>query len=94
MTYIYFSKDATKDSTATSFKLFAGENRITIPVEVTVAGKWPDQDIEYTVSADLNETTLYPENYVIPEKFVTAPIIRLIRSLSNLSTIPIWPRKI
>ena len=70
VTYIYFSKDATKDSTATSFKLYAGENRITIPVEVTVAGKWPKQDIEFTVSVDLNETTLYPENYVIPEKFV------------------------
>lgn len=71
--YVYFSTDkekpAVSDSTVISF-FFYPEDDIQYPVEVEIAGKLPEKDMEFKVVVDEEKSNLPARLYDIPETFV------------------------
>lgn len=68
ISYIYFSKDATKDSTSISFK-FYDTDTIYAKIGVAIAGAVLKQDCEFSLSVDKEMSRLPEGKYIIPEKF-------------------------
>lgn len=68
VSYIYFSKDGTKDSTATSFKFFTTDT-IELTLEMTIAGKWITEDVEFTLSCDAGRTSVPMDKILLAEKY-------------------------
>lgn len=66
--YLYFSKDISKDSTLTSF-FFYIHDTIEIPVGLKISGRVPDQDVEYALSVDTG-TTLDAACYKLPDELI------------------------
>lgn len=69
ISYLWFSKDSSKDSTSVSFK-FYDTDTIQAYIEVSISGALLDKDSEFALYADLEETTLPADKYSIPEKFL------------------------
>lgn len=73
VSYISFVKDMTKDSTALSFKTYTGDV-IRIPLEVKLNGYYPETDsIAFTLSADLERTTVPADKYAFDETYWFSP---------------------
>lgn len=73
VSYISFTKNRTKDSTAVSFKTY-NDDVVRIPLEVQLNGYYPeDTPIEFTLSADLEKTTLQAGKYAFDEKYYFSP---------------------
>lgn len=68
VSYLYFGKDVTKDSTIVSF-FFYIDDQIEIPVELKISGKVPLEDIEYKLVVDPS-STLAEKCYKLPEKMI------------------------
>lgn len=68
VSYLYFSKDVTKDSTLVSF-FFYLDDQIEIPVELKLSGKVPQEDLEYRLAVDPS-STLAEKCYKLPEKMI------------------------
>lgn len=71
--YVYFTTDkeksAVSDSTIISF-FFYLEDDIQYPVEVAIAGKLLEKDIEFKVAVDEEKSNLPARLYDVPETFV------------------------
>ena len=71
--YVYFTTDkeklAVSDSTIISF-FFYLEDEIQYPVEVAIAGKLPEKDMEFKVVVDEKKSNLPARLYDLPETFV------------------------
>lgn len=67
-TYLYFEKNVEEDSTEMSF-FFYLEDKVKIPVVMTVSGVPFEEDTDYSLAIDPKGTTAGAENYDIPEKF-------------------------
>ena len=69
VSYIYFTKNATNDSTSTSF-FFYPEGDISVPVAMSLSGKMFDEDCSFKLEVVKEETTLDAANYDISGDFV------------------------
>ena len=69
VSYIYFTKNATNDSTSTSF-FFYPEGDISVPVAMNLSGRMFDEDCSFKLEVVKEETTLDAANYDISEDFV------------------------
>lgn len=72
ITYVYFTRDATTDTTAISFKTYSTDT-ISIPVYITTAGKWLREPMEFSLSLDPQLTTYQTGKVLIAEKYTLLP---------------------
>lgn len=71
--YISFVRDMTKDTTVVSFKTYT-EDVIRIPLQVKLNGRYStDTPVEFTLSANLEKTTLPADKYAFDDKYVFSP---------------------
>lgn len=69
VSYIYFAKNVTNDSTSTSF-FFYTDDDILVPVVMNLSGRMFDEGCSFKLEAVEDETTLPAENYDISGEFV------------------------
>lgn len=65
ITYLFFTKDVTQDSTVTSF-IFYKEDRIEIPLSVETTGRLVSKDIPCKIIVNKEQTTLPESCYELP----------------------------
>lgn len=85
ITYVYFTRDATADTTAISFKTYSSDT-ISIPVFLSIAGQWPEQALPFRLSADPALSTYREDKVLLEESYRLSPgqaqdtvYIRLVR---------------
>lgn len=69
VTYICFTKDATKDTLFFSFKVH-GTDTAEIPIAVRRMGKFSTEDLEYQIETDAGRTSLPADCYELPTRCV------------------------
>lgn len=70
VTYLSFATDISQDSTEVSFFFYPGEDKLEIPVEITLAGKLFDEDVPVRLTVVDSLSDAEENSYSLPENAV------------------------